>query len=77
MIIQQSDGLSDNEIRKPKTKRQAVVTVKVLNRHDAKFYYNHSEISYREALKLVRKKFDNLIIIENQKQETITITDKK
>lgn len=77
VVIQNQNILLDNEIKKPKTKRQAVVAIKVLNRHNGKFHYNNSVISYREALKLVRKEFDDLMIIEYRKVETISITDKE
>ncbi|TMM31037.1 hypothetical protein FDT66_03455 [Polaribacter aestuariivivens] len=58
----------------PKTKREALAGIKVLNRHNAKFYQNKEEITYREALKLVRKKFTNLIIKEDWDKEEIHFT---
>ncbi len=60
----------------PETKKEAISGIKVLNRHGAKFYYNDSEISFKEAKKLARTKFDKLLIIEDWSKEVINITDK-
>jgi murein DD-endopeptidase MepM/ murein hydrolase activator NlpD/cell division protein ZapA (FtsZ GTPase activity inhibitor) len=58
------------------SKRIAVSVIKVENRHQAKFYYGNNEISYKEALKLVRKKYQNLDIIKNMETNIVNIRDK-
>lgn len=65
---------SEEKLRYPKTKRRAIVGIKVLNRHKAKFYYNDKKITYREALKLVRKEFPNLLVKEDWLKEEIYFT---
>lgn len=65
------------EIRYPKSKKQIIAVIKVSNRHGAKFYHDKKEITYRESLKLVRKKFPNLLVKEDRKKEEIHFTTNK
>ncbi|WP_026777949.1 hypothetical protein [Polaribacter sp. Hel_I_88] len=63
------------KIKHPKTKKQAILGIRVLNRHKAKFYHNKKEIKFKEAIKLVKKDFDNLLIKEDWENEKIYFTN--
>jgi hypothetical protein len=66
---------TDATIRYPKTKRLIIVVIKVLNRHKATFYHNKVKITNKEALKLVRKEFPNLLVKEDRRKEEIHFTN--
>lgn len=67
--------MSSTETVVPQTKRRAAVGIKVLNRHGATFYYNTEVVSEREALKLVRRNFDDLRIEESAQNNEIRLSD--